>query len=193
MILLLPAGIGKHPDQRSTAGTNHRQVAMAPAGGIGMQRKFFRFRIIQAGGVLCGRKGFHGIPQPEEVFFTFQEFSRSLEQQAMNRNIHGEAGKQFPTYFFFVEKSIRKMEKQKGSRNIREPFTIKYGFFMRALCAFGKSSIKTWSPDNIRSQKYLPKWEFFTDLLTNHSLPVFYLSFTAYLHLLYQNPLKNHL
>lgn len=34
------------------------------------------------------------------------------------------------------------MEKQKGSRNIREPFTIKYGFFMRALCAFGKSSIK---------------------------------------------------
>ena len=67
---------------------------MAPAGGIGMQRKFFRFRIIQAGGVLHERKGFHGIPQPEEVFFTFQEFSRRLEQQAMKRHIHGETGKQ---------------------------------------------------------------------------------------------------
>jgi hypothetical protein len=94
MILLLPAGIGKHPDQRSTAGSDLRQVAMAPAGGIGMQRKFFRFRIIQAGGVLHERKGFHGIPQPEEVFFTFQEFSRRLEQQAMKRHIHGETGKQ---------------------------------------------------------------------------------------------------
>ena len=61
---------------------------MAPAGSIGMQRKFFRFRIIQAGGVLHGRKGFHGIPQPEEVFFTFQEFSQRLEQQAMKRRIH---------------------------------------------------------------------------------------------------------
>lgn len=72
---------------------------------------------------------------------------------------------------------------------------------MRALCAFGKSSIKLGLLIISDHKNYCLKgephqgrnWEFFTDLLTNHSLPVFYLSFTAYLHLLHQNPLKNHL
>ncbi|PNC37478.1 hypothetical protein CXU10_08640 [Akkermansia muciniphila] len=49
----------------------------------------------------------------------------------MKRRIHGETGKQFPTYRFFPEKSIRKMEKQRGSRIFREPLTIKYGFLMK--------------------------------------------------------------
>ena len=86
---------------------------MAPAGGIGMQRKFFRFRIIQAGGVLHERKGFHGIPQPEEVFFTFQEFSRRLEQQAMKRHILGETGKQSLILLIYSKKIHQKNGKTK--------------------------------------------------------------------------------
>lgn len=102
-----------------------------------MQRKFFRFRIIQAGGVLYGKKGFHGIPQPEEIFFTFQEFSWSLEPQAMKRRIHGDDRETIPNLLLFPEKSIRKI-KNKEAPVFREPLTIKYGFLMRALCAFGK-------------------------------------------------------
>ena len=143
-----------------------------------MQRKFFRFRIIQAGGVLYGKKGFHGIPQPEEIFFTFQEFSWSLEPQAMKRRIHGDDRETIPNLLLFSRKIHQENKKQRGSRvpgaSYNKIWILNEGFvrfWKNHPEKLGLLIISNHKNSCLKGEPQGRNWEFFTDLLTNHFLP----------------------